>query len=202
MSPLGVTWGNSPTPFCRRLLLQVLKQPGMLHLRWSRTGNTGPIQQSVPQQHLEEEVTVLCLFFQPCLYSLVQPWAEQLPLCTQISLRLKPVNSLVQPSQMWAHRVLREQSWLEHLQLPCPYPTGDPAWAKGGSSQLGCLLSSQFHSVPFPVAWPARRAKGLSTYMQKSANLTLLLPNVWKVVYKHVIFTAALYCYKQDSFMM
>lgn len=80
--------------------------------------------------------------------------------------------SLVQPSQTWAHRVLVEQSWLEHLQLP--YPTGDPVWAKGSSSQLGCPL---FFPVPqgfllFPVVWPARRAKGLSTYMQKSANLT------------------------------
>lgn len=117
-----------------------------------------------------------------------------------LALRWKFVISLDQPSKMWAHRVPMQQRWSEYLQLP--YPMGHPAWAKGSSSPAGMSLalpSSTVFSSPY-CGLPG--GQKVSTYVQKSANLTLLLSNVWKVVYKHVIFTAALYCYKQDSFMM
>lgn len=58
--------------------------------------------------------------------------------------------------------------------------------------------SSQSHNGPFPCCGVPGGKVGLDL----CADLTLLLQDVRKVVYKHVIFTAALYCYKQDSFMM
>lgn len=58
--------------------------------------------------------------------------------------------------------------------------------------------SSQSHNGPCPCCGVPEGKVGL--YL--CADLTLLLQDVRKVVYKHVIFTAALYCYKQDSFMM
>lgn len=67
---------------------------------------------------------------------------------------------------------------------------------------IPCLLVCPIPQLSFPCAAACREGKHLSTYMWRRANVALLLPNVWKAVYKHVIFTAALYCYKQDSFMM
>lgn len=67
---------------------------------------------------------------------------------------------------------------------------------------IPCLLVCPIPQHSFPCAAACREGKHLSTYMWRRANVALLLPNVWKAVYKHVIFTAALYCYKQDSFMM
>jgi len=103
------------------------------------------------------------------------------------------------------------REWKGVLLPPAPPSTARP-WA------VPCSTESEIRGQPSGSAckgerggpgtallhtpFPSLREQVGACLGAGSADLTLLLPNVWRVVYRHVIFTAALYRCKQDSFMM